>query len=133
MKRRKIAISMLLVFALTIMASMTSFAFTNKEFSFSFTTSGTQEGYTEPNQKTDLEEKAYVTTTGGTVSTAAPVYFRVYRTNFYTSAVTYSKYTTGNNVAMTIDYTTDPILDNWYQLHCKTYGYTVSVQGRWCP
>ena len=133
MKRKKIAISMLLVFALTIMASMTSFAFTNKEFSFSFTTSGIQEGFTEPNQKTDLEEKAYVTTTGGTVSTSAPVYFAVFRTNYYASSQTLFKYTTSNNVRMTIDYYSTPVLNDWYQLCCETMGYTVSVQGRWCP
>lgn len=133
MRKRKMATAMLLVFALTMMASITSFAYTNKDFAFSFTTSGEQNGYTEPNQKTDDETKAYVTTTGGTVSTSTPVFFYVYRTNYYTSAVTSSKYTTGADVQMTIAYTSTPVVDNWYQLYCKTNGYTVSVEGRWCP
>lgn len=132
MKRRCLN-TIIIILVLAMMASMTAVAYTNKDFEFSFVASGTQEGYTEPNQKTDEEELAYVTFTGGTVSSATPVFYAVFMTNWYDAAVTNYVLISDVTYRGTIEYWRGPVLNNWYQLFCQATGYTVSVEGRWCP
>lgn len=102
---KKIAASVMAVATLAVGAAGMTASATDQSFWFNILDKGDY-SWSSENPKDDAEQKAYIHTLGGSVSSTAPLYFTLYKVNDKVSNRTPITSITGYNNSYKINYTT---------------------------